>query len=89
MESEVKTLIREKIRQYVPKARDRAEILSTDRWDDLGAKALCVLEVIMGCEDAYSGVVYVTDEEAEALRTVGDLEQLVIRKIRNPQEQPA
>lgn len=48
---------------------------------DLGLKVLDTLQVVMDVEDAWPGAVYFTDEQAEALHTVADVEQMVLAQL--------
>lgn len=77
------------LRQNIPGAAARRALESTDKLDAFPAKTLDMLQAIMDIEDEWDGVVYISDQEAEDLRTVGDLEALVIAKIENPAEQAA
>jgi len=45
--------------------------------DDLGADSLDVVELVMSLEDAFD--IEVPDEDVEAMRTVGDIQQYVHR----------
>lgn len=78
------------IRQNIPGAAMRRALESTDRFkEDFAAKTLDMLQTVMDVEDEWEGVVFISDDEAESLITVGDLEQLVQAKIENPDEQAA
>lgn len=57
--------------------------------DDLGAKPLDMIQLVMDVEDEWEGVVYIDDDEAENIRTVGDLERIVLAKVRAAEEQAA
>ncbi len=46
--------------------------------DHLGAKDLDMLQLVMDCEDEFG--IFIDDEEAEAIQTVGDLEAIVREK---------
>lgn len=86
-EQEIKARVRGIIRKH---ARAEPAVMTADHdlHGDLGLKVLDTLQVIMDVEDAFDPV-YITDEEAENIRTVGDLERLVLDKIANPERQPA
>jgi acyl carrier protein len=47
--------------------------------DDLGADSLDVVELVMAIEDAFD--IEVPDDDAEAMRTVGDVEAYVAKRI--------
>jgi len=47
--------------------------------DDLGADSLDVVELVMSLEDAFD--IEVPDEEVEAMRTIGDIEQYVVARV--------
>jgi acyl carrier protein len=47
--------------------------------DDLGLDSLAGIELATALEDRFS--LRITDEELEGLRTYGDLERLVLRKV--------
>ena len=47
--------------------------------DDLGADSLDVVELVMSLEDAFD--IQVDDEEVEAMRTIGDIQQFVIAHV--------
>lgn len=50
--------------------------------DDLGADSLDRLEISLELEDAFG--IYLTDEEGERVRTVGDAIALAARKLGGP-----
>src|SRR5688572_25596388 len=62
---------------------DRAEIDRSTTFDDLGTDSLDLVEIIVEAEDRLE--VSIPDEQAAALRTVGDLVDLVER---NPHAEP-
>lgn len=47
--------------------------------EDLGADSLDVVELVMAIEDAFD--IEVADEDAEAMRTVGDVEAYVAKRL--------
>ena len=47
--------------------------------EDLGADSLDVVEMVMAIEEAFD--IEVSDEDAEAMRTVGDVEAYVAKRI--------
>jgi acyl carrier protein len=50
-----------------------------DILEDLGADSLDVVELVMAIEEAFD--IEVSDEDAEAMRTVGDVESYVARRL--------
>ena len=54
--------------------KDNANII-----DDLGADSLDVVELVMAIEETFD--IEVSDEEAEVLRTVGDVEAFVVGRV--------
>ena len=47
--------------------------------EDLGADSLDVVELVMAIEEAFD--IEVSDEDAEAMRTVGDVESYVAKRL--------
>ena len=47
--------------------------------EDLGADSLDVVELVMAMEEAFD--IEISDEEAEAMRTVGDVEQYITGRV--------
>jgi acyl carrier protein len=47
--------------------------------EDLGADSLDVVEMVMAIEEAFD--IEVSDEDAEAMRTVGDVEAYVMKRV--------
>jgi len=47
--------------------------------DDLGADSLDVVELVMSIEEAFE--IEIADEEAESLKTLGDVERFVTSRI--------
>jgi acyl carrier protein len=69
------------IRDNIPGARHHDQLRPDFHFrNDLGALDLDMLQLVMDVEDEFEGVVYITDDEAERLQTVGDLEKLVLAK---------
>ena len=66
----IRTLISEQLGVAADELGPDASIL-----DDLGADSLDVVELVMAIEDEFD--IEVPDEDAEAIRTVGDVERYV------------
>ena len=49
--------------------------------DDLGADSLDVVEMVMAIEEVFD--IEVPDEDAEGMRTIGDVENYVSRRLRD------
>jgi acyl carrier protein len=47
--------------------------------EDLGADSLDVVELVMALEEAFD--IEIGDEDAEAIRTVGDVEAYVLKRL--------
>ena len=47
--------------------------------EDLGADSLDVVELVMAIEEAFD--IEISDEEADSMRTVGDVEQYVTTRV--------
>lgn len=47
--------------------------------EDLGADSLDVVELVMAIEEAFD--IEISDEEAESMRTIGDVEQYVTERV--------
>ena len=47
--------------------------------EDLGADSLDVVEMVMAIEDAFD--IEIADDDAEAMRTVGDVEAYVAKRL--------
>lgn len=59
---------------------DAAELTSaSDILDDLGADSLDVVELVMAIEETFD--IEVPDEDAEGMRTLGDVEKYVIAHV--------
>ena len=59
---------------------DASEMRSeADIHEDLGADSLDVVELVMTIEEVFD--IEITDEEAEAMRTVGDVEKYLSSRV--------
>lgn len=59
---------------------DSAELSSeSDILEDLGADSLDVVELVMALEETFD--IEVPDEDAEAMRTLGDVEKYVASRV--------
>jgi acyl carrier protein len=59
---------------------ERAEMRpDADILEDLGADSLDVVEMVMAIEEAFD--IEIADEDAEAMRTVGDVEAYVVKRL--------
>lgn len=47
--------------------------------EDLGADSLDVVELVMAMEEAFD--IEISDEEAEEMRTIGDVEQYITTRV--------
>lgn len=47
--------------------------------EDLGADSLDVVELVMAIEEAFD--IEITDEDAESMRTLGDVEKYVAQRV--------
>jgi len=47
--------------------------------EDLGADSLDVVELVMAIEEAFD--IEITDEDAESMRTIGDVEKYVAERV--------
>lgn len=47
--------------------------------EDLGADSLDVVEMVMAIEEAFD--IEIADEDAEAMRTVGDVEAYLVKRL--------
>ncbi len=70
----VRALMAEQLGVDLADMRPDANIL-----DDLGADSLDVVELVMAIEDAFD--IEVPDEVAEGMRTVGDVEAYVAKRL--------
>ena len=70
----VQSLIAEQLGVEPGELRPDADIL-----DDLGADSLDVVELVMAIEEAFD--IEIADEDAEAMRTVGDVEAYVVKRL--------
>lgn len=74
--------LREQIRGLVSEQLgvDAAELTSESNiLDDLGADSLDVVELVMAIEEAFD--IEVPDEDAETMRTLGDVERYVSARV--------
>ncbi len=70
----VQSLIAEQLGVEPGELRPDADIL-----DDLGADSLDVVEMVMAIEETFD--IEIADEDAEAMRTVGDVEAYVVKRL--------
>ena len=70
----VRSLIAEQLGVDAKEMRPDADIL-----EDLGADSLDVVEMVMAIEEAFD--IEIADEDAEAMRTVGDVEAYVVKRL--------
>lgn len=74
LNDQVRSLMAEQLGVDLSEMKPEANIL-----DDLGADSLDVVEMVMAIEDAFD--IEVPDEDAEAMRTVADVEAYVTKRI--------
>ncbi|MBC8340124.1 MAG: acyl carrier protein [Proteobacteria bacterium] len=70
----LRQLVSDQLSVDVSKMKSEANII-----DDLGADSLDVVELVMAIEETFD--IEVSDEEAEVLRTVGDVEKFVVGRV--------
>ena len=70
----VRALIAEQLGVEPGEMRPDANIL-----EDLGADSLDVVEMVMALEDAFD--IEIADEDAESMRTVGDVEAYLTKRL--------
>ena len=70
----LRQLVSDQLGVDVSKMKSEANII-----DDLGADSLDVVELVMALEETFD--IEVSDEEAEVLRTVGDVEAFVVGRV--------
>jgi acyl carrier protein len=70
----LRQLVSDQLSVDVSKIKSEANII-----DDLGADSLDVVELVMAIEETFD--IEVSDEEAEVLRTVGDVEAFVVGRV--------
>ncbi|MDE0909014.1 MAG: acyl carrier protein [Myxococcota bacterium] len=70
----LRQLVSDQLSVDVSKMKSEANII-----DDLGADSLDVVELVMAIEETFD--IEVSDEEAEVLRTVGDVEAFVVGRV--------
>ena len=59
---------------------ERSEMrLDSDILEDLGADSLDVVEMVMAIEEAFD--LEIDDADAESMRTVGDVEAYVVKRL--------
>ena len=79
MSEDVSDKVRAVVRRYII---DRGKTVEPDvPLRDLGLKPIDVLQIIMDVEDAWEGVVYIDDDQAENIQTVADIERLVSNQL--------
>lgn len=74
--------VKEKVRELVCEQLgvDGAELTSeANILEDLGADSLDVVELVMAIEETFD--IEVPDEDAEAMRTLGDVEKYVTSRV--------
>ena len=70
----LRQLVSDQLSVDVSKMKSEANII-----DDLGADSLGLVELVMAIEETFD--IEVSDEEAEVLRTVGDVEAFVVGRV--------
>ncbi|MFP8870076.1 MAG: acyl carrier protein [Myxococcota bacterium] len=70
----LRQLVSDQLGVDVSRMKSEANII-----DDLGADSLDVVELVMAIEETFD--IEVSDEEAEVLRTVGDVEAFVVGRV--------
>jgi acyl carrier protein len=70
----LRQLVSDQLSVDVSKMKSEANII-----DDLGADSLDLVELVMAIEETFD--IEVSDEEAEVLRTVGDVEAFVVGRV--------
>jgi acyl carrier protein len=70
----VRVLVSDQLGVDPGEMRPEASIL-----DDLGADSLDVVELVMAIEETFD--IEIPDEDAEAMRTVGDVEKYVTERV--------
>ena len=74
IENQIRNLVSEQL------GVDRAEMTSSAKiLDDLGADSLDVVELVMALEEAFD--IEISDEDAELMHTVGDVESYVAKRV--------
>jgi acyl carrier protein len=74
LSEKIRGLVSEQLGVDPSEMRPDANIL-----DDLGADSLDVVEMVMAIEEAFD--IEIADEDAEAMRTVGDVEAYVAGRL--------
>ena len=76
------TVLRERVRSVVADQLgvDRGEVVpEANILDDLAADSLDVVELVMALEEAFD--IEVPDDDVEALRTIGDVENYIATRL--------
>ena len=74
LEDQIRTLVSEQL------GVDRAEMTPSAKiLEDLGADSLDVVELVMALEEAFD--IEISDEDAELMSTVGDVENYVAKRV--------
>ena len=75
LEDQIRTLVSEQL------GVDRAEMTPSAKiLEDLGADSLDLVELVMALEEAFD--IEISDEDAELMSTVGEVESYVARELR-------
>ncbi len=74
LKSRIRALVAEQLGVDPAAMRSDANIL-----EDLGADSLDVVEMVMAIEEAFD--IEIGDEDAEAMRTLGDVESYVLKHV--------
>ena len=74
LKSRIRRLVAEQLGVDPAAMRPDANIL-----EDLGADSLDVVEMVMAIEEAFD--IEIGDEDAEAMRTLGDVESYVVKHV--------
>lgn len=74
LQQQIRGLVCEQLGVDAAELRPESDIL-----EDLGADSLDVVELVMALEEAFD--IEVPDEDAEGMRTIGDVEQYVASRV--------
>ena len=74
LSEKIRGLVAEQLGVDASEMDARASIL-----DDLGADSLDVVEMVMAIEEAFD--IEIADEDAESMRTIGDVEAYIARRL--------